>query len=129
MIRLVVIKLLFFWHLLLLEVLLVWVFFFYVLVNVVLSFYSVIVFEKMNVFLTLTLKMRELEADLKKDVQATSIIMMELPLPAQHTGHDLSTESCMSRRIHPKVRDKIHELVNSGIETVNTFIGIINKEK
>ena len=50
-------------------------------------------------------------------VKATTIIMMELPLPAQHASHQLSTESCMSRRIHPKVRNRIHQLVQSGIDT------------
>ena len=59
--------------------------------------------------------MKAFKEDLKaKECKTRSIYWLEIPRDQQHKGHSISLDDCLSGRIDPRVRDKIHQLVNSG---------------
>ena len=62
-------------------------------------------------------KMQAFKKDLEvkaKECKTRSIYWLEIPRDQQHKGHSISLDDCLSGRIDPRVRDKIHQLVNSG---------------
>ena len=45
-------------------------------------------------------------------------IYVQLPSKDLHTNHEITLQSGLSKRIHPKVKEKINEMVSSGITNV-----------
>lgn len=63
--------------------------------------------------------MKRLKEDLAQGSPPTSsFIHVRIPLVEAHLNHIIDKGCCFGRQIHPKVRDKIHEMVGLGITSV-----------
>ncbi|XP_042365896.1 calcium-responsive transcription factor-like [Plectropomus leopardus] len=63
--------------------------------------------------------MKRLKQELARtNPPTTTFIHVKIPLAEAHQNHTTDLGCCQSRRIHPKVRDKIHEMVGRGITSV-----------
>ena len=63
--------------------------------------------------------MKRLKQELAQTNPPTStFIHVKIPLVEAHQNHTIDSGCCYSRHIHPKVRDKIQEMVGLGITSV-----------